>query len=226
MSGHAAQARRWTSLGGWMASFALCLVCSGPALASAFDLPGLQAPVGLQVTLPGVESGGVLPINYAADGRNLSPPIGWSGAPQATASYAVIMEADGGDAPVRWLAYNIPKTLSALPRGLHNMAEPAHPVGLLQGRNDHGGFGYAGPRPAPGALPRTYRFEVFAMDRALRLGGGATLPRLEAAMAGHVLARGELDLTYPPPPHAPARSQPGPSPGESPSPTPAAAPQT
>jgi Raf kinase inhibitor-like YbhB/YbcL family protein len=175
----------------------------------AWDQPGLQAATALQVGVPNVTDGGVLPTNYTADGRNVSPAVTWSAGPPSTASYAIIMEdADDADAPVRWLAYNIPKGLNALPRGVHNRPDPTHPLGMLQGRNDHASFGYAGPRLDPHAPLHHFHLEVFALDRTLRLGGGADLRQLEAAMSGHVVARGELVTTYPPPPPPPKSSGP------------------
>jgi Raf kinase inhibitor-like YbhB/YbcL family protein len=180
------------------------LACGAEAASLAFDQPGLQAPASLRVALGGVADGGVLPTNYTADGRNLSPPLSWSAGPSGTAGYAVVMEdADALQAPVRWLAYGLPAGLTTLPKGVHNLAAPTHPLGLLQGRNDHAGFGYAGPRPQPGEPPHHYHLEVFALDRAPRLAGGASLAELERAMSGHVLARGELVVTYPAPPRPP-----------------------
>lgn len=188
------------------AAGALAAVLAGGAAhaaPTAFDQPGLQAPETLRVALPSVVDGGVLPTNYAADGRNLSPPLSWSAGPPGTVGYAVVaQDADAQGPSVHWVAYGVAPT--ALPRGVRNRTVPAHPLGMMQGPNDHGGVGYTGAQPQPaGAPPHHYHFEVFALNRALRLPPGAPLARLEQAMAGHVVARGQIVLTYPPPPHAP-----------------------
>ncbi len=181
---------------------AILALAGGMATAApiAFDQPALRAAVPLQVSVPGVADGGALASNYAADGRNLSPALSWSAGPPQTRTYVVAMEdADATSDAVHWVAYAIPQGLTLLPRGLHNLAAPARPVGLLQGRNDHDSFGYSGPQPQPeGSAPHHYHFEVFALDRAPRLPAGATLGRVERAMAGHVVASGQLVLTYPP----------------------------
>lgn len=197
-------------------SLASVLACGTAASARpiAFDQPGLQATTTLQVTVGDVEDGGLLPTNYTADGRDLSPPVSWSAGPPSTVSYAVVMEdADATEASTRWLAYDIPKGEMMLPKALHNLAQPTHPVGLMQGRNDHGGYGYAGPRPQPGDGAHRYHLEVFALDRAPRIGAGASLAQLERAMSGHVVACGERVVSYPAPPRPPKPGAPSAAPG-------------
>ena len=179
------------------------LVAAGGASAepsSAGDPPGLQSAATLQVSVADVKADGLVPTNYTADGRNLSPPVSWTAGPPQTASYAVVMrDADAPSGGVHWVVYDIPRGLAALPRGIHNLAEPTHPLGVAQGRNDHGSLGYSGPRPAPGDAPHHYRLQVFALDRAPRVRPGAELARVEQAMSGHVVAVGELVMTYPAP---------------------------
>ena len=111
------------------------------------------------------------------------------------------------EAAVHWLVYALPAEVLSLPRGLHNVAEPTHPLGSAQGRNDHGSLGYSGPHPPVGDPPHHYHFQVFALDRAPRVKPGADLAALERAMDGHVTARGELVATYAAP--TPARGRPG-----------------
>ena len=176
----------------------------------AFDQPGLQAGASLQVSVPGVAAGGLLPTNYTANGRNLSPPVSWTAGPPATNSYALILQdADAASGGVHWIVYAVPKALTALSRGVHNMAEPTHPLGVAQGQNDHGSVGYSGPRPSPGDPPHHYHLQVFALDRAPRVRPGALLAQLERAMAGHVVARGELVATYPAPTPPPGSGKAG-----------------
>ena len=199
---------------GGVATLALVVAAVAPALRAtpawaarpiAFEQPGLQAKISLKVSVPDVSDGGLLPAGYTADGRNLSPPVSWSEGPPGTVDYVVIMEdADAPSDPVRWVVYGIARGVSSLPRGLHNLAEPTRPTGAAQGRNDHGGFGYAGPRPTPGEPPHHYHLQVFALDRQIRVRPGAELARVEQGMWGHVLARGELVVTYPAAPGAKA----------------------
>ena len=189
------------------AAAGLALLAAAPALAAggglAFDDPRLQSKVALQVAIPQVVDGGRLPRNYARDGRNLSPPISWTPGPPAVRGYVVIVQdpdAAGARPFVHWLAYDIARQMTSLPRGVHNMDTLTRPLGVEQGRNDHGGVGYTGPDVIEGAPAHHYHFQVFAVDRPLRTPPGADLATLERDMAGHVAARGELVATYTPPP--------------------------
>ncbi len=58
--------------------------------------------------------GGMIPKKYACEGQDLSPPISWSGIPEAAKSIAHI--ADDPDAPmgtwVHWVVYNLPANIT------------------------------------------------------------------------------------------------------------------
>jgi Raf kinase inhibitor-like YbhB/YbcL family protein len=69
------------------------------------------------------------------------------------------------------------------------------PSGARQGLNDGGDLGYAGPCPPPGA-PHRYFFRLYSLDTALNLPPGVNRSDLEAAMRGHILARGTIMGTY------------------------------
>ena len=205
------------------------LVLAGAAAASAaaaspvaFDQPEFQASAPLQVSMASVADGGALPPSYTADGRNLSPPVSWSEGPPQTRSFVVLMqdadlpaaEARPG-ASVHWLVYSIPARVLALPRGMRNVASLSSPLGSEQGRNNHDSLGYTGPRLSLGEPAHHYHLQVFALDRPLRLRPGAELPVVLKAMAGHVVARGELVATYAAPvpsaPHGRQKDSPAPA---------------
>ena len=179
------------------------MACSGAATAApiAFDRSDLQASASLQVSVAGVTEGGPLPANYTFDGRNLSPPLSWSAGPPQTRSFAVVMQdadaaGDGARQGLHWLVYSIPASVLTLPRGMHNVASPSSPLGARQGLNSHDSLGYTGPRLAAGEPAHHYHLQVFALDRPLRVRPGAELAPVLKAMAGHVVARGELVATY------------------------------
>jgi hypothetical protein len=91
------------------------------------------------------------------------------------------------DAPgglfTHWLVWNIDP-------GISQIGEKSVPTGAAQGTNDFGNVRYGGPCPSSGN--HRYFFRVFALDQLLELKGGSKRPELEKALAGHVLARGEL----------------------------------
>lgn len=126
---------------------------------------------------PAFADGDRIPALHSGEGLNLSPPLHWHGAPNGTASYALVV--DDPDAPpgpwVHWVLFNIPATLQRLPAGLERAAQL--PNGARHGRcwgvSTFQRLGYQGPLPP-----------------------GCTVADLTLAMAGHLLATTELTGLY------------------------------
>lgn len=153
---------------------------------------------GIVLTSDGVGVDGRIDPRHAALGAGLSPPLAWSRVEGAEA-YALIVE--DPDAPreepfIHWLAWNIPGHLTALPEGLPNEARLITPQGMIQGRNDMGGYGWFGPKPPPGHGVHRYHFQLFAMPARLDLSPEAPTRDLVDALKGRTLAEGELIGTY------------------------------
>lgn len=138
--------------------------------------------------------GGMIPKKYACEGQDLSPPISWSGIPEAAKSIALIV--DDPDAPmgtwVHWVVYNLPANITGLPEGVPTQKVLSN--GGRQGTTDFHRIGYGGPCP-PGGTHR-YFFKVYALDTGINLDAGATKAQLLKAMEGHLLAEGELMGRY------------------------------
>jgi Raf kinase inhibitor-like YbhB/YbcL family protein len=153
----------------------------------------------LQVTSPKFQANDAIPLTYSAYGDDASPPIAWSGAPEGTKSFVVIV--DDPDAAIakpytHWIAYNIPATTRSLREGLQTSPMLQDPKGLMQGRNTRGSMGYTGLKPPVGDPAHRYHIQVFALDRNLDLRAGAMRAEVIEAMKDHVLAEGELVGTF------------------------------
>jgi len=153
-------------------------------------LAGLLAAregVRMELTSSAFQEGGSIPSLYTCDGKDISPPLRWSGTPAGTKSLALIV--DDPDAPagtwVHWVLWNLPVADGELAEGI--TAGPPLASGALQGKNDFGQIGYGGPCPPYGT--HRYFFNLYALDSTLPLKAGATKSKLEAAMKGHVLAQ-------------------------------------
>lgn len=148
----------------------------------------------IKVESTAFNEGGMIPKKYACDGQDLSPPISWSGIPDAAKSIALI--ADDPDAPmgtwVHWVVYNLPANITGLPEGVPPQKTITN--NGRQGTNDFRRIGYGGPCP-PGGTHR-YFFKVYALDIEVNLDAGATKAQLLKAMEGHLLAEGELMGRY------------------------------
>jgi Raf kinase inhibitor-like YbhB/YbcL family protein len=150
----------------------------------------------MEITSTAFEEGITIPKQYTGDGKDISPPLRWSGAPANTQSFALVC--DDPDAPrkepwVHWVLFNLPADTHVLPE-----AVPANESifqGAKQGKNDFGKIGYGGPAP-PRGKPHRYYFKLYALDSMLNLREGATKQQLEQAMKGHILASGQLMGQY------------------------------
>jgi Raf kinase inhibitor-like YbhB/YbcL family protein len=148
----------------------------------------------ITLTSTAFSEGAPIPSDYTCDGADISPPLAWSEVPSGTQSLALIV--DDPDAPrgtwVHWVLYNVPATVTELPPNVP--LERSLPNGAKQGRNDFGKIGYGGPCPPRGT--HRYYFKLYALDTQLALDAGATKQELLDAMAGHILAEGQLMGTY------------------------------
>jgi Raf kinase inhibitor-like YbhB/YbcL family protein len=143
--------------------------------------------------------GHAIPKQYTGDGKDLSPPLEWSGIPPGTKELALIC--DDPDAPtaepwVHWVLYKIPPSTSVLPEGQPTSATLKEPAGALQGKNSWARIGYGGPAPPKGHGTHHYHFKLYALDSGLDLPPAVDKKSLLNAMQGHVLAEGELVGTY------------------------------
>ena len=148
----------------------------------------------MQISSNAFHEGAPIPKEYTADGKNVSPPIHWTGAPDSTKSFALVCE--DPDAPrgiwTHWVLFNVPPETHELHEGM-----PTHAVvlgGAKQGMNDFRKTGYGGPDPPRGT--HRYEFKVYALDSLLDLPESTNRQQLLEAMKGHILAKGQLMGKY------------------------------
>jgi hypothetical protein len=173
--------------------------------ASIVGLPLAQARTpraanGFRLTSASFAPGGQMPESSVLNGldcsgANTSPDLSWANAPQATKSFAFVLddyEARGGDGFVHWAGYNLPATARSLPANA-GAAEGDLPGGGRQAYNDFLKRSYGGPCPPEGP-PHKYRFTVFALDLPPIDDAGTpmTWRKLRFILKGHVLASASL----------------------------------
>jgi Raf kinase inhibitor-like YbhB/YbcL family protein len=139
----------------------------------------------ISVSSSAFSPGGKIPPQFSCKGANVNPPLEFHGVPSNAKSLALIVE--DPDAPsglfTHWLVWNIAPTAGQI-------GEKSAPPGAMQGTNDFGKSGYGGPCPPSGS--HRYFFRVIALDQPLDLKGGKRRAEFDKAIAGHILARGEL----------------------------------
>jgi Raf kinase inhibitor-like YbhB/YbcL family protein len=161
-----------------------------------------QEPAKLIVTSPAFKHGQPLPVDYTADGKNVSPPLSWSGLPAGTREIAVIHEDPTAPTPqpfVHWVIYKIPATAKGLPENIS--PDPATPMpaelaGAVQGVSGFRRPGYRGPAPPKPARVHEYHFIVYALSEPLQVEPGLTKSQLLDAMKGKIIGQGEIVGTY------------------------------
>jgi len=97
-----------------------------------------------------------IPRRHARDGEDVAPALEWTGVPDGTKAFAVVMH--DPDAPLvdgftHWVTYGIPTDATGLAEG----------GDVVAGTNSSGDTGYRGPGPPPGHGPHHYYFWVYAL---------------------------------------------------------------
>jgi hypothetical protein len=174
---------------------AVWLALAGAA-ACAGHAAHAQAEGPLRLSSPAFLHEGRIPSLYTCEGRDVSPPLAWSGVPAGTRSLVLIV--DDPDAPdpaapkttwVHWVLFNLPPASSGLPQDAR-----ALPPGTGQGLNDWKRSGYGGPCPPVGR--HRYFHKLYALDAELSFASPPRKAEVEAAMRGHVLAEALLRGSY------------------------------
>jgi Raf kinase inhibitor-like YbhB/YbcL family protein len=142
----------------------------------------------VKITSSAFQEGASIPSKFTCEGGDTSPPLQIAGVPAGAKSLVLIV--DDPDAPgglfTHWMLWNISPQTNAISEG-------SAPKGV-HGANDFGKSGYGGPCPPSGT--HRYYFKILALDRELDLPSGTKRSQLDAAMKGHVVARGELMGRY------------------------------
>ena len=128
------------------------------------------------------------------DGRDESPALEWSGAPEGTKGYAVtVFDPDARTGFWHWGVAGVPADATSLPAGAGSEDGKLLPHGAFQLRNDAGTCSYVGAAPPKGSGPHRYIFAIHALDTAEPdIGADAPASALGLMLDRHTLARASL----------------------------------
>jgi Raf kinase inhibitor-like YbhB/YbcL family protein len=164
----------------------------------AVNRPYAEETMTLSITSSAFTHNGDIPSGYTCQGRDIAPPLKWTGVPVAAKSLVLIV--DDPDAPdpsaprmtwVHWVLYNIPPGAGGLPEGATVSDLPS---GTREGLNDWKRTGYGGPCPPIGR--HRYFHKLYALDTVLPDLKKPTKAAIESAMQGHLIEKAELVGTY------------------------------
>lgn len=140
----------------------------------------------LGIRSPAFKQDGWIPKEYSCEGLGVNPELTIDGIPDDVKSLCIIVE--DPDAPggifTHWITWNIPPSQKIT----------ANSVPGQEGLNSKGKMGWTPPCPPNGV--HRYFFKVFALDKILDMNKSYDKLSLEHAMAGHVVAYGELMGKY------------------------------
>jgi Raf kinase inhibitor-like YbhB/YbcL family protein len=164
----------------------MVLMLSGMSLASAAVLT---------LTSPQIQDNGQLAVKNACSdkqrspncvGENISPPLEWSGVPEGTKSFALLLFDPEGRAPSgvsHMVLYGIPADCTGFKEG--ELSQPSEKY--VGGTNLMGAHTYWGPGTPPGTDWHHYTFTLVATDLDPKaLQPGMTRDELAAALKDHV----------------------------------------
>jgi Raf kinase inhibitor-like YbhB/YbcL family protein len=131
-----------------------------------------------------------IPARYTGDGEDVSPELNWSGVPEGTKAFAIVVH--DPDAPLvdgftHWVAYGIPGDMTSLSEGTDE---------VTPGKNSFGNTGFGGPAPPPNHGGHHYYFWIYALDEDLDLEPGLDRRELIDRIEDHVIEQARLVGTY------------------------------
>lgn len=160
--------------------------------APAMDLPPPRSGR-LVLRSPAVADGGALPVAFTGDGNRSTLPLEWSGAPDGTRAFCVVMHHVDPEGRVKcyWTLYNIPAEVRGLP-------ENGQGVGILGNNSINRRPAYAPPH-SKGPGPKVYILTAYALSAPVQIPPGTPEVNREvllAAMQGLILDSAELKVVY------------------------------
>lgn len=182
----------------WMAGVALAAVIMAA-------VPDARAGSGsFTLTSPDIAAGKTMAAAqvfnaFGCSGGNISPALAWSGAPEGTKSFALLMhdpDAPTGSGWWHWVVYDIPAGTTSLAAGAGDPHKKLMPAGAQQGRTDFGSAGYGGPCPPPGK-PHHYYLRLYALKVAkLDVPADATAAFVGFSVNAAAIGKAELMGLY------------------------------
>ncbi len=188
----------------FLVSLVAAACSSGPVLYELEQQPSMV----MEVTTDSLTESGLIDARNTCDGVDLSPPLAWTGVPEGTQSFALMVDDIDADEGIfsHWVVVGMPPETVALDEG-------SVPKGAVVGMNDFKTLGYRGPCLLSGSQNKekdahTYVFTVYALDTTLNLQtgfanspfrrGGSSVDRntLLAAIDGHILGAGAFSADY------------------------------
>ena len=147
---------------------------------------------GFVLRSPEVKEDGKLPKEFTGDGAGISPPLEWSGTPEGTKSFALIVHHIAPDATKwYWVLYNIPTNVTKLPKGSKD-------IGTAGNNSVNRNLGYAPPK-SKGPGVKKYTYTLYALSAAPKINFEPEDVNRDVLLAGMkdlILATAVMNVVY------------------------------
>ena len=160
-----------------------------------------SARPGFRLTSPDFKPNGTLQMeqvfnSFGCAGKNISPQLAWSGAPEGTKGFALLVHdpdaPTGGAGWWHWLVVNIPGTATGLAKDAGRADGSTLPAGAAQVNTDFGGPGWGGPCPPVGDKPHRYMFTLYALKTERLDVSGASASLVGYMVNGNSIGKATL----------------------------------
>lgn len=121
--------------------------------------------IGLNLSSPAFDAGGLLDPEFTCDGLNVPPPLVIAGTPAGAAELAITMVDRTADGFVHWVVSGLPASTTQIEAGVI-------PPDAVTAKTDSGVDGWDGPCPPEGDEPHEYVFSVYALAEPIGLSAG------------------------------------------------------
>lgn len=125
---------------------------------------------------------------YTCDGRDISPPLSWSGVPTNAVAFAIVLTDLDAPEYAHWTVANIDI-------GVLSANEGQVPPLAVVAINDRGTATYTGPCP-PAGQTHTYQISIYAQGQVLEVQNGDPAPAMRAAIETVALDIATTTFTY------------------------------
>jgi Raf kinase inhibitor-like YbhB/YbcL family protein len=160
----------------------------------------------MTLTSSALQDGGMIPDKHAQRGRDVSPALSWSGAPDSIVSYVLLVHdadaagGDGTDDVLHWLVWGIPGSMKSLPEGIKQGPTVRIDSANVRQLSVSGPY-YRGPAAPSTGPTHHYVFELFALDANINVqpviqNAGLTRRLVMEAIENHVRGKGVLVGLY------------------------------
>jgi Raf kinase inhibitor-like YbhB/YbcL family protein len=165
----------------------LAAISTVTTLPDAIDEGSGDHSTAMSITGPWV-NGTAIDARYTCDGMGVSPPLAWTGSPEGTQAYGIVLRDNTKANALQWVIANIDP-------GTTSIGEGAVPTGSFLAVNSSGKSAYFPPCPSESST-HSYTATVYALSSRIAVTSTSSAAHVIADMDASVLEVATTDFLY------------------------------